>query len=329
VTDQRVSVTEFDVEVDRKTQKRLADMGINKPDDLGPGRMDLGQIANQLGGVDADVSPLIAEKVVRDRQFAEMAGGQEQPTVTPAEEPAQEQAQQAQAPTIEQRLEAAEKQAAEWKNRLGRQGGQLGEERRATAERIAKLEEQVARGGGQATVQQNPQYAQNPVGNVDPNEPMTGAQTQAMMLNMATAWGQHLEQRDQIAYNNMRQLQGYTVTVDQEADLLENHTWLTNLDRASQMKAMSALVKPVEEAKTGGVAQADPRANALRAQHIATTTFIEPSAMGSDQEKATFGGADPELLKKAQRLKELLRTKGGSDSGEAERLMNDLAGRRR
>ena len=328
MTDQRVSVTEFDVEVDRKTQERLSKMGINKPDDLGPGRMDLGEIATQLGGVDADVSPLIAEKVVRDRQFQEMAGGQEQPTVAPTEEPKQEQTQQA--PTIEQRLEAAEKQAAEWKNQLGRQGGKLGEERRATAERIAKLEEQVRVGGGQqAITQQNPQYAQNPLANVDPNEPMTGAQTQAMLLNMATAWGQHLEQRDQIAYNNMRQLQGYTVTVDQEADLLENHTWLTNLDRASQMKAMSALVKPADEAKTGGVAQADPRATALRAQHIATTTFIEPSAMGSDQEKATFGGADPELLKKAARLKDLLRTKGGSDSGEAERLMNDLAGRRR
>ena len=326
MADQRITTSEFDVEVDRKTQERLADMGINKPEDLGPGRGDLGQLAGQLGDVDADVSPLIAEKVIRDREFRKMAGEEEQPTSI--EKPVEEaQPQQAQAPTIEQRLEAAEKQAAEWKNQLGRQGGKLGEERRATAERIAKLEEQVARGGGQNVTQQN--LTQNPVANVDPNKPMTGAQTQAMMMNMATAWGQHLEQRDQIAYDNMRQLRGYNVTVDQEADLLESHTWLTNLDRASQMKAMSALASPAEETKTGGNSQPDPRAVALRAQHIATTTFIEPSATGSAQEKATFGGADPELLKKAARLKELLKTTGGSDSGEAERLMNDLSGRRR
>ena len=328
MADDRISVAEFDVEVDRKTQQRLADMGINKPEDLGPGRGDLGQIAGQLGDVDADVSPLVAEKVMRDREFRKMAGEEEQPTqVETQEQPKQEQTQ---APTIEQRLEAAEQQAAEWKNLLGKQGGKLGEERRATAERIAKLEEQVLRGSGQQNaVTQNPQYAQNTLTNVDPNEPMTGAQTQAMMLNMATAWGQHLEQRDQIAYDNMRQLRGYNVTVDQEADLLESHTWLTNLDRSSQMKAMSALAKPAEENKSSGTPQVDPRAVALRAQHIATTTFIEPSATGSDQEKATFGGVDPELIKKAARLKELIKTKGGSDSGEAERLMNELSGRRR
>jgi hypothetical protein len=35
------------------------------------------------------------------------------------------------------------------------------------------------------------------------------------------------------------------------------------------------------------------------------------------------------MVKKAARLKELLRTPGGTDSGEAEKLMNELSRRRR
>jgi len=66
-----------------------------------------------------------------------------------------------------------------------------------------------------------------------------------------------------------------------------------------------------------------------RARVRTATTFIEPSTQGSAQEQAAAGVRDDALAKKAARLKELLATPGGTNSGEAERLMNELAGRRR
>jgi hypothetical protein len=130
-----------------------------------------------------------------------------------------------------------------------------------------------------------------------------------------------------------RSMQGFDLTPNEEADLLSNHTWLARLDRPAQMTAMRDLIKPVRDAATNSGKPQTPQVPAhvqeLQRQHIAHTTFIEPSAPGSEQEQQNLGGADPVLAKKAARLKELLDTPGGSNSGEAEKLMNELSRRRK
>ena len=74
-TDNRVKIHEFDVETDQRVNQKLADMGISKVEDLAAGRQfDKGSVANHMLGVDPEMSPLKTEKMIRDAQFAEMAG---------------------------------------------------------------------------------------------------------------------------------------------------------------------------------------------------------------------------------------------------------------
>ena len=157
-----------------------------------------------------------------------------------------------------------------------------------------------------------------------------------LLLAQSQAFGQQISAREHAALERMQEMttsaQGFDLTPNEEADLLSNHTWLARLERPQQMTAMRDLIKPARDANNNSgkpqVSQMPARTQELQRQHIATTTFIEPSAAGSVQEQQTLGGADPVLAKKAARLKELLSKKGGTDDGEAERLMNELSRRR-
>ena len=336
MSDPRIGNYEFDVEVDRKAKQRLAEMGVNKPEDLGPGRgADLAQVADQLGHVDADVSPLIAEKVMRDREMRKMAGDDEQPTATPS---TGESAPVAEPSDFEKRLKAAEAEAADWKHKYGERENQLGTERKRTADRLAQLE----RGNGTQSASQPTVYQGQPVnydprilGDRDPSQPLTAGETAALLQQMSSAFGQQLNVRDRELMEVTRSIQGYDLTPGEEADLLGTHTWLGTLDRPSQMSAMRDLIGPARDKlkQPSGAAnpQFTPNTNQtemLRQRHLASTTFIEPSSPGSSQENQAASTHDYELGKKAARLKDLLATPGGSTSGEAERLMNELSGRR-
>jgi hypothetical protein len=344
--DPRVQNYKFDVETDRKVQERLSDMGINKPDDLLPGRADIGLIAEGMGGTDVEVAPLIAEKVVRDRQFAQMAEdqGQEPQDAVVPDAPAADPAAVAatsdpDALTLaQQQLAEAQQEAERWKKQYGERENKLGDERRRMAERLARLEQAQQPAQAQyAPPQQYGAYDPRLLGNRDPDTPMTAAEVAALMQAQSVALGAQLQAKEAQFMETMRHMRGFDVTPDEEVTLLERHPWLATIDQASKMDALRSLVEPLRasaqaQTQPTNSGAATPRTPSMediaRARVRTATTFIEPSTQGSAQEGAAIGLRDDALAKKAARLKELLNTPGGSISGEAEKLVNELAGRR-
>jgi hypothetical protein len=338
-TDQRVTNFEFDVEVDRKAREKLGELGISKGEDLQPGRADLTKTAEVLKGIDPEIDPFIASKAIRDKEFRDMAGGVEQPSVV--EEPIQAEVQ----PPAPDRLaqlqaeaEAAKAEADDWKRKYGERENRLGEERRRTAERLARLEQGVGsmppqQPTGYTPAQVAGTYDPRILGNRDPDTPMTA---------MAAAFGQQMTAREAQLLETTKQLRNYDLTPDEEVTLIEKHPWLANVDRSAQLTAMRDLVEPLRnQAKPSGVgvpaAPAMPQRQNMeqlaRARHITATTHIEPSTQGSPSEFSASGEDNSSLAKKAARLKELLDTPGASTDPklgpETERLMNELSGRRR
>lgn len=340
-TDDRIQNFEFDVEADQKVTKKLADMGINKVDDLAPGRQfDAGSAANHLKGIDPAVSPLLAEKIVRDAQFADMAGHPANPTIS--EDDAQNAPAATPAPSREEQLNAdlvaARAEADSWKQKYGERENKLGDERRRTAERLARLE------GGTAVLPQptqtgftpSMQYDPRLLGGRDPDAPMTNAEGASLLQSMAQAWGSELTTREAQLLETTRQLRDYTVTPDQEVSLIERHKWLANLPRGEQMAAMRDLAPAItpQPTQTSGppVPNKQDMVELARARLRTATTYIEPSTQGSPVESSAVGEDNSSLAKKAMRLRELMNIKGASTdpktSGEMERLMNELQGRR-
>jgi len=340
-TDDRITTHEFDVETDQKVTQKLADMGINKIEDLGPGRgLDAGSAANHLMGIDPQVSPLLAEKIVRDAQFAEMAGHPGNPATDETEAPVPGTPP---APSREEQLNAdlaaAKAEADDWKQKYGERENKLGDERRRTAERLARLE------GGTAVTPQptqtgftpSMQYDPRLLGGRDPDAPMTNAEGASLLQSLAQAWGAELTTREAQLLETTRQLRDYNVTPDQEVSLIERHRWLANLPRGEQMAAMRDLAPAVtptntQPSGTPPVPNKQDMVELARARLRTATTYIEPSTQGSPVESSAAGEDNSTLAKKAMRLRELMNVKGASTDPklgpEMERLMNETQGRR-
>jgi len=342
-TDPRVTNDEFNAEVDRKTSERLAGMGINKPEDLEPGRIDLATAAIALKGIDPESDPFTADKVTRDEEFRRMAEGSGQPTVTA--EPAPPDPATPAAPSREEQLTAdlaaAKSEADNWKQKYGKRENDLGDERRRTAERLIRLEG----GGNVATTAQNVntgftpsmQYDPRLLGGRDPDAPMTNAEGASLLQSLAQAWGAELTTREAQLLETTRQLRDYTVTPDQEVSLIERHRWLANLPRGEQMSAMRDLApaitpQPTQASGQPPVPNKQDMVELARARVRTATTYIEPSSQGSPVEASAAGEDNSMLAKKAHRLRELMNTVGASTDSktgpEMERLMNELQGRR-
>jgi len=342
-TDNRVKIHEFDVETDQRVNQKLADMGINKTEDLASGRQfDAGSVANHMLGVDPEMSPLKTEKMIRDAQFAEMAGHPANPTTD--EEPAQPASGTPPAPSREEQLNAdltaAKAEADSWKQKYGERENRLGDERRKTAERLARLEG----GGSVAPPAQNVstgftpsmQYDPRLLGGRDPDAPMTNAEGASLLQSLAQAWGAELTTREAQLLETTRQLRDYNVTPDQEVSLIERHKWLANLPRGEQMAAMRDLAPAVTPTQPSGTPPMPAKQDMveLARQRIRTaTTYIEPSTQGSPVEASATGEDNSALAKKSMRLRELLDTPGASTDEktgpEMERLTNDIMGYRR
>lgn len=345
-----VAETAFDIAVNRKVAEKLEDAGIRTRRDLELGRADMGKIAallDEASVVDPDgglqLDPFTAEKIMRNEEYRRMAAGGEQPAAPPEPEPAPPIApaptQQDPLAEAQERLAAAEAKAAEWQDKYGKRENQLGEERKRTAERLARLEQGV----GQSYQPQPAPYQTQPayptydpriLGDIDPNAPMTAAQSAVMFQQMAAALGSRLSQAQQETIEVAKAMRSYDLTPNEEADLIERHPRLAMLDRATQIDLMRGLIQPLRAASQPAAATPPmPVPQRVNMQELArarvrtATTFIEPSSQGSPQEVSAAQGINSEVARKTARIQELLRTPGGAE--EAERLINELSARRR
>lgn len=344
-TDPQIQKFAFDVAVDQKVKEKLSEAGIRKPEDLALGRADMGRISALLkeaeyisedGGVQLD--PYVAEKIMRNDEYARQSTGSEQPGVQAPETPATPAAAppaDAQA-QFEAALAAKDAELKEWQRKYGERENRLGEERRKTAERLARLEASATGNGYTPPVTPHymaaESYDPRIIEGMDPNAPVTAAQMAARMQSLAAAFGSRLTASQEEAIETARHLQGYSLTPSDEADLIDNHPWLAGMPRATQIQAMRALAKPaappVAAAAPSRIApQRVDMAELARARVRTATTFIEPSTQGSAQEASATSAINSDYAKKTSRIQELLRTPGGAE--EAERLINELSSRRR
>jgi hypothetical protein len=324
--DPRVQNFGFDVDVDMKVEEKLAEMGIKSADDLGMGRADVGLISRHIEDrIDPQLDPELMDNARRDADWAREAGSPEQPAArTATTEPA---TQQPESPAdrlaqLQAELESRRAEADDWKRKYGERENKLGEERKRTAERLARLESSAtgtAYAPPNVASYQPAGYDPRILGGVDPDAPLTAGQTASLLQSMAAAFGSQLSARDNQIIEAAKQLRNYDLTSNEEADLIERHGWLAALDRTSQISAMRDLVQPLRAAsKPAADAPIKPRGvdmlELARQKHLTATTFIEPSSRGSVQETQAATGVDSALAKKIAEYKDALRKRPG-DAG--------------
>ena len=345
-TDPRVADSESDVAAGRKVNEILANAGIQDADDLGPGRFDVGLVAQHLAQPEPELDPEAIEEAERDAEWkrgVESAGQPYQPVLQPQPQTAQPQEESDPVAKMQADLEAAKAEAQRMKEQYARESERWGNERKKNAERLARLEHGGSGGyvpppTTYAQPGQTPYYDPRILGDADPNAPLTAGQTAALMQNMAAAFGQQLNTREQTVIEAAREMRNYDLTSNEEADLIERHGWLATLDRASQIKAMRDLVQPLRAASQPAAQPpltpkpVDMTALA-RARHLTATTFIEPSSRTSTQEQAAATGIDSALSKKIAEYREAMAARPGMPSFEmgqygenkkAERLIKEI-----
>lgn len=351
-TDERVAASEQNVAVQQGVNQALLDMGIQDAEDLGPGRADIGLIAQRMNQPEAEMDPDAMDEAIRDAEWEKSVESPEQPYQprpnAPSPAAPETPATEAETPTLAQlqaERDAAQAEAKRMKDQYARESEKWGNERKRVAERLARLEHGGNAGGfapqapAYAPPQPNTYYDPRILGDTDPNTPLSAGQTAALLHSMAAAFGQQMSARDQSVIEAAREMRNYDLTSNEEADLIERHGWLATLDRASQIKAMRDLVTPLRAASQP-VAPAPPvqprgvdMAALARARHLTATTFIEPSSRTSTQEQAAATGVDSALAKKIAEYKEAMAARPGQPNFEigqygenkkAERLLREI-----
>lgn len=352
-TDPRVEASEQNVTTQNAVNQALLDMGLKDADDLGPGRADLGLVAQRMNLPEPELDPDAIDEAIRDAEWEKSVESPEQPykpvkpSAPAAAAPEQEPATESETPTLAQlqaERDAAQAEAKRMKEQYARESERWGNERKKVAERLARLEHGGGSGGFPQPSSPYPMppqpgyYDPRILGDTDPNAPLSAGQTAALLHSMASAFGQQLSAREQNVIEAAREMRNYDLTSNEEADLIERHGWLATLDRASQIKAMRDLVTPLRAASQPAAgAPLKPQGvnmEALaRARHLTATTFIEPSSRGSTQEQQAATGVDSALAKKIAEYKEAMALRPGmtgyeggqyGENKKAERLLREI-----
>lgn len=317
--DERIVNYQQEREAAMKVQETLEQLGLGKIEDLGSGRADLGLYAEHMGDIGPE-NPTggFVEKVVRDAQWAEQAGTQTQQSVeAPAAQESASSPEPDELASTKAAAESAKQEAAEWKDKWGRQSYQVGELRK-------RLQELEHRGQAQPQASQWSSYQQPQVMPPmrDPEAPITYADAMNLLMAHSAAVGNQLQQTYVSAIEAARRLGNYTLTPSEEADLQENHPWLLDLQPGKREQAMMELVKkPTEPAKQltpTGMTQAE----LARARIRTVGTYIEPSSRMTAAEVAATTPTASVISKKIEALREALDKEGGSE--EAEKIIASL-----
>jgi hypothetical protein len=287
----------------------LNDAGIFKPEDLMPGRMDMGKAAAilQRQGIDPEVSPIQAEKALRDADYLEQAGIS-QPQV---QQPQQQEPEPDRLAQLQAQLEQRDAEI----RRLNNHDPEIKYRRRLRA-----IEERLS-GIGQTTQTQPPQYPPVAMPNmgIDPNMPVTQADVMSLMMAQSQAFGTHLQRVREEAIKEARALRNYDLTPDEEEDLLDAHPWLQALPVGQREQAMYAVARPnvgngsAPPAPGKRLTPQPTSQEELMRQRVRQTAFIPAPNRSSVPEQEAHRGGDTArglLLKKYQ---EAVNRPGGSE----------------
>ena len=309
----RIQEWQIDMQAEQRSRDTLAKAGVYKVEDLQTGRADIGKLAQMMeqAGVDEELNPIFAEKVLRDSQLADGMRGEEQQIIAPQPQPAQQDDNRL--AELQAQLEASQAENERFKQMYGKGENEKGDLRR----RLRMLEQAVANGGARPAA---PVF-QNPYAGITPPDP-TAPMTQADMIQFATQMGllvrQQMEQDRQEVINNMKTFRSYDLTVNEEEDLLERYPELEALKPGQREKLMLALARP-----QGTPAARPPQPNArltprqtspeelLRAR-VRNAAFVESPTAGSRQESVSPVSQSAVLSQKMKEYQKAVNTPGGS-----------------
>ncbi len=317
--DGRITEFQVDMEADARTRAKLAEAGITKPEDLMSGRVDMGKASELLtNAAPEELSPLAAEKIMRDRDWAQQAVENEPPTEQPP--PGEIGTEQlTRLDQLQGQLDASQKEVAKWKTYYGRSESRMGD----VKTRVQELENKVA--------STQPYVDVRAMTGKDAEDPLTAGEVVNLLMSQSQALGNRLSQMKEELVIAARNPSEETIPADVEAELVHTHPWLTTLQLPQRERAMSDLLGGKTDAASvqGAPVPSAPKLSptsavipeSARAQ-VRQAAFIESSNKGSASESAAVSPDRSAYNQKVQELKAALDTKGGS--GKAEELLASL-----
>lgn len=314
--DPRITNFTFDVETDRKVRQQLADAGVNKPEDLLRGQADIGKIGDLMRNQapDDEISPMVAEKIARDREFANMAQDEPQPQETQAEVEVKDAGEKL--AELQRDYEGALAESRKWKNVSGRWKDKASNHE----QRLRELETKMTQPYSPYNQQMVPDVRQLIPGR-DPNEPLTAQEVVALMMSQSAAFGNELQAIRKQAQEAQKEKERTSAVSDiDEAELLYSHPWLENLQDQQRERAMLDIMASRQASPTPP-APPPPNPNLANAEQmrakVREANFIESSNRGSRAELLAQDPAKVAQSQKITQLKEALAKPGGSKEAEA------------
>lgn len=296
----------------------LNQAGIYKPEDLQPGRIDQGRNAMILeaAGVQNPDS-LNAEKALRDADYLEQAGIDPYAT---ARQAAIEQQPPDRLTQLQQELEQTSLERDDLKDKLSRTN--------RSVRRLRDLEAEVQQLRSTPPIYQQPQYANSAQIGLDPQQAVTAGDVYQLMIAQSQAFGNRIDNAVKQAVTAARAIQGYSLTQDQEDDLLDANPWIESLPPGQREQAMMALTKPQTASRPPGpppgtrfTPQPTSQDEMMRAR-VRQAAFIPAPSRASIPEQDAHRGIDTARVALQKKYQEAINKPGGSE--EALKILTQL-----
>lgn len=295
-----------------------------KPEDLQAGRADIGKVVGILEGKGIDPSTVSTnssevEKALRDADYAAQAGQPLQQKLVGVQEDDRLAQLQAQLDEVtrerddySKKFEAAVKSSAP---------------SRAAGRRLRELEQQVR--DMRSHPVNNFQGIPGPqVAGLDPNQPITAGDLWGLMMAQSQALGNRVDSALKQVVGTARALNGYSLTPDQEDDLLDAHPWLDRLPTGEREQAMMDLSREPQKSRPPGpppgtrLTPNAPSQEEILRQRVRQAAFIPAPNQASPAEQRQGGSANAARAELIKKYNEALQRPGGSI--EAERILAQL-----
>lgn len=300
----------------------LNQAGIFKPEDLQPGRMDMGrtqQILEAAGIQNAD--SIDAAKALRDADYITQAGGDPLAIAQQQYESQQPTQPVDRLTQLQHEMEQIALERDDLRDKLSRTN--------RSVRRLRDLEAEVQQLRSAPPAYQQPQYVNPAQIGLDPQQAVTGADVYQLMMAQSQAFGNRITEAVKQAVTAARAIQGYSLTPEQEDDLMDANPWLESLPTGQREQAMMALApKPQVASRPSGpppgtrfTPQPTSQEDIMRAR-VRQAAFIPAPSRASVPEQDAHRGVDSARVALQKKYQEAISRPGGSE--EALKILTQL-----
>lgn len=293
--------------------------GIFKPEDLQPGRLDQGRTQQILeaAGVQ-NPTGIDAEKALRDADYLAQAGidplGRAQDQFEAQRQPAQ--------PDPNDSIQQLIAERDDLRQRLDRTT------RSVSSRRLQRLEAQLNELTSRSNQGVAPSYIPPQQAGIDPNLPVTAGDVWQLMMAQSQAFGTRIDNAVKQAVTTARAIQGYSLTQEQEDDLMDANPWIESLPTGQREQAMMALTRTPAASRPPGpppgtrfTPQPTSQEDIMRAR-VRQAAFIPAPSRASVPEQNAHRGMDSGRAALVAKYQEAVNRPGGSE--EALKILTQL-----